>query len=70
MAQTHKKLEDQDSKICQHQQQQEKLQQKFDDIKKTHKLEVKKIKDKDSELTRTHKKLEDQDSKICQHQQQ
>ena len=40
-----KKLEDQDSKICQHQQQQGKLQQKYDDIKKTHKLENKKIND-------------------------
>ena len=41
--QAQKKLEDQDSKICQHQQQQEKLQQKYDDIKKTHKLKIKKI---------------------------
>ena len=45
LAQTHKKLEDQDSKICQHPQQHEKLQQKYDDIKKKHKLEIKKIND-------------------------
>ena len=38
LAQDQKKLEDQDSDICQHQQHQEKLQQKYDDIKKTHKL--------------------------------
>ena len=45
LAQAQKKLEDQDSKICQHQQQQKKLQQKYDNIKKTHKLENKKIND-------------------------
>ena len=45
LAQAQKKLEDQDSKICQHQQQPKKLQQKYDNIKKTHKLEIKKIND-------------------------
>ena len=45
LEQAQKKLEDQDSEICQHQQQQEKLQQKYDDIKKTYQLEIKKIND-------------------------
>ena len=39
----HKKWENQEFKLCQHQQQKEKPQQQHDDIKKTHKLEITKI---------------------------
>ena len=38
-----RKRENQEFELCQHQQQKEELQQQYDDIKKTHKLEITKI---------------------------
>ena len=38
-----RKQENQEFELCQHQQHKEKLQQQYDDIKKTHKLEITKI---------------------------
>ena len=43
--QVQRKIENQESEICPHQQQKEKLQQKYDDIKNTHEMEIKKIDD-------------------------
>ena len=39
----HRKQENQEFELCQHQQKKEKLQQRHDGIKKTHKLEITKI---------------------------
>ena len=36
LAQLHEKLENQETELCHHQQQKEKLQQQYDDSKKTH----------------------------------
>jgi len=43
LAQIQIKLKSQESEICRHQQQKEELQQKYDDTKKKHKLEIAKI---------------------------
>ena len=43
LAQVHEKLGIQESELIHHQQQKEKLQQQYDDMKKTHKLEMTKI---------------------------
>ena len=43
LTQLHEKLENQETKLCHHQQQKEKLQQQYDDSKKTHKLELTKV---------------------------
>ena len=43
LAQLHEKLENQETELCHRQQQKEKLQQQYDDSKKTHKLELTKI---------------------------
>ena len=43
LAQVHEKLGIQESELSHHQQQKEKLQQQYDDMKKTHKLEMTKI---------------------------
>ena len=43
LAQIQRKLKSQESKICQHQQQEEELKQKYDDTKKKHELEIAKF---------------------------
>ena len=43
LAQLHEKLENHETELCHHQQQKEKLQQKYDDSNKTHKLELTKF---------------------------
>ena len=43
LVQLHEKLENQETELCHRQQQKEKLQQKYDDSKKTHKLELTKV---------------------------
>ena len=43
LAQLHEKLEKQETELCHRQQQKEKLQQQYDDSKKTHKLELIKV---------------------------
>ena len=43
LMQLHEKLENQETKLCHHQQQKEKLQQQYDDSKKTRKLELRKV---------------------------
>ena len=40
LAQIQRNLKSQEAKICRHQQQNEELQQKYDDTKKKHKLEI------------------------------
>ena len=40
LAQVQRKLENQEPELCQHRQQKEKLQQQYDDIRKTHQLEI------------------------------
>ena len=40
IAKVQRKLESQESYICQHQQQMKELQQKYDDIRRAHKLEI------------------------------
>ena len=44
LAQLHENLENQETELCHHQQQKEKLQQQYDGSKKTYKLELTKIK--------------------------
>ena len=44
MAQVHEKLGNQETELRHHQQQKERLQQQHDDSKKTHKLELTKVK--------------------------
>ena len=46
LAQIQIKLKSQESEICRHQQQKEELQQKYDDTKKKHKLEIAKFNSK------------------------
>ena len=43
LAQVRMRLENQEAKLCHHKQQKEKLQQQYDDSKKTHKLELTKV---------------------------
>ena len=43
LAQLHEKLENQETELCHRQQQKEKLQQQYDDSKKTHKWELTKV---------------------------
>ena len=43
LAQIYRKLKSQESEICRHQQQKEELQQKYEDTKKKHMLEIAKI---------------------------
>ena len=43
LAQVRMKLENQETELCHHKQQKEKLQQQYDDNKKTHKLELTKV---------------------------
>ena len=40
LVQVQRKLESQESEICRHQQQMKELQQKYDDIRREHKLEI------------------------------
>ena len=43
LAQLHENLDNQETQLCHHQQHKEKLQQQYDDSKKTHKLELTKV---------------------------
>ena len=43
LVQLHEKLENQETQLCHRQQQKEKLQQQYDDNKKTHKLKLTKV---------------------------